>query len=82
MSSIDEIRDARIKKIELLKDRGMNPYPAESKRDISLKEAVDIFETLETNKEIKWVKLSPINRTNKTRIRPILINLTLLITKQ
>ena len=55
MSSIDEIRDARIKKIELLKDRGMNPYPAESKRDISLKEAVDIFETLETNKEIKWV---------------------------
>lgn len=55
MSSIDEIRDARIKKLQLLKDRGVDPYPAESKREISLKDAVDTFEDLEKNKEIKWI---------------------------
>ncbi|MCC7160435.1 lysine--tRNA ligase [Candidatus Nomurabacteria bacterium] len=55
MSSIDEIRDARIEKLKLLKERGMNPYPAESNREISLKEAVDNFEDLEKNKEIKWI---------------------------
>jgi len=55
MSSIDEIRDARIKKIQLLKEKGLNPYPAESKRELSLKEAIDGFADLEKNKEIKWV---------------------------
>ena len=39
MSSIDEIKDARIKKLQLLKERGVNPYPAESKRELYLKEA-------------------------------------------
>ena len=55
MSSIDEIRDARINKIKLLRDKGMDPYPAESKREISLKDAVDSFDTLEKSKEIKWI---------------------------
>lgn len=55
MSSIDEIRDARIKKLELLKERGMNPYPAKSERELSLKDAVDNFEKLESSKEIKWI---------------------------
>lgn len=55
MSSIDEIRDARIKKLELLRKRGVNPYPAESKREISLKDAVENFENLEKNKEEKWI---------------------------
>ncbi len=55
MSSIDEIRDIRIKKLELLKQRGINPYPAESKRELSLKEAVQKFEDLEKSSELKWV---------------------------
>src|SRR3990167_9097355 len=55
MSSIDEIRNARIKKLKLLKDKGVNPYPAESKREISLKEAIDSFEDLEKSKESKWI---------------------------
>ena len=55
MSSIDEIRDARIKKLELLKARGINPYPAESKKELSLIEAIDSFETLEKNNEKKWI---------------------------
>ncbi len=55
MSSIDEIRDARIKKLELLKDRGIEAYPATSKRELSLKEAIDSFENLEKSGEEKWV---------------------------
>ncbi len=55
MSSLDEIRDIRIKKIELLKQKGVNPYPAESKRELSLQEAIDTFETLEKSGEVKWV---------------------------
>ncbi len=47
MSSIDEIRQARIKKLEALKKRGVEPYPAHSQREISLKEASDDFDKLE-----------------------------------
>ncbi|MFZ1020020.1 MAG: lysine--tRNA ligase [Minisyncoccia bacterium] len=55
MSSIDEIRDTRMKKLELLRKRGMNPYPAESKREITLAEAVSGFENLEKDKKAKWI---------------------------
>ncbi len=55
MSSIDEIREIRIKKLELLKERGIDPYPAVSKRELYLKEAIDNFEELEKSGEIKWV---------------------------
>ena len=55
MSSIDEIRDARIKKLELLKEKGINPYPAESKRELTLKEAIEKFDDLEKKAEIKWL---------------------------
>ena len=55
MSSIDEIRDARIKKLELIKSKNINPYPADSKRELSLKEAIDGFDSLEKSKEIKWI---------------------------
>lgn len=56
MSSIDEIRDTRIKKLKLLEARGINSYPAESKREISLKEAVLNFDILEkNNKDSKWI---------------------------
>ena len=55
MSSIDEIRDVRIKKLELLKKKGVSPYPADSKRELSLKEAVEDFEKLEKKKETKWI---------------------------
>ena len=47
MSSIDEIRDAKIKKLKLFKNKGINPYKAESKRELSLKEVIDSFDTLE-----------------------------------
>ncbi|MBI2630888.1 lysine--tRNA ligase [Candidatus Nomurabacteria bacterium] len=46
MSSIDEIRDTRIKKLKLLKEKGINPYPAQSKREISLADAILNFDKL------------------------------------
>jgi lysyl-tRNA synthetase class 2 len=55
MSSIDEIRDSRIKKINLLKERGVNPYPAFSKREITLKNAIDDFDGLSEKGEKKWI---------------------------
>ncbi|MBU0612250.1 lysine--tRNA ligase [Patescibacteria group bacterium] len=55
MSSIDEIKEARIKKLELLKEKGMNPYPAESKRELSLVKAVEIFDDLEKSGNPKWL---------------------------
>ncbi len=61
MSSIDEIRDARIKKLKLLQKKGVNPYPAESKRELALNEAIENFDVLEKparaggKKEIKWI---------------------------
>ena len=55
MSSLDEIRFQRIKKQELLKEKGINPYPSSSKREISLFSAIENFEDLEKNKEIKWI---------------------------
>lgn len=55
MSSIDEIRDIRIKKLAHLRSRGVDPYPAESKREISLKEAIEDFDNLEEKKEVKWL---------------------------
>ncbi len=53
--SIDEIRAIRIKKLELLKKKGMSPYPADSKRELSLKDAADDFSELEKNKAVKWI---------------------------
>ena len=62
MSSIDEIRETRIKKLKLLEKKGINPYPAESLRELSLAEAQENFENLEKlarssggSKTKKWI---------------------------
>lgn len=47
MSSSDEIRAERLKKLELLKEKGVNPYPARTCRTHSLGEVEKHFETLE-----------------------------------
>lgn len=46
MASIEELRNARIKKIELLKDAGMNPYASFVCRDYSIKEVKNYFDKL------------------------------------
>lgn len=55
MSSIDEIRDTRIKKLEILKQKGINPYPAKTRRELSLKQVLEQFESLEKSGENKWI---------------------------
>ncbi len=46
MASLEEIRSERLKKIELLREAGMNPYPIVSNRPTSLPEAVAGFDSL------------------------------------
>jgi len=55
MSSLDEIREERIKKLNLLKQAGLGPYPARSFRELSLKEAIDTFDSLVEKKEKRWL---------------------------
>ena len=43
MASIEEIRAERLKKLELLKERGINPYPIVSKRSMSVADALLSF---------------------------------------
>ncbi len=44
--SLEEIQSVRLKKLALLKDAGMDPYPAATKRDMSLAEAKHGFAAL------------------------------------
>lgn len=46
MSSLDEIRSARLAKLNLLKERGIDPYPAQSERDTANIDAVNGFDAL------------------------------------
>ena len=55
MSSINEIRDTRIKKLELLKEKGVNPFISEPKRELSLAQVLESFDDLEKSGEQKWI---------------------------
>jgi len=44
MSTLEEIRSVRAEKLKKLEDFGMNPYPSEIARDLSLKEIKSQFE--------------------------------------
>lgn len=46
MASIDEIRSARLKKLNFLIEKGINPYPAETHKDISCAEASEQSDNL------------------------------------
>ncbi len=53
--SIEEIRDVRIKKLNLLKERGVNPFSPVSRREINLGMAVENCDTYEKEKSTKWI---------------------------
>lgn len=53
--SIEEIKQVRLNKLEMLKDFGMDPYPAKSKKDFWLKDVKANFESIE--KEGKDISL-------------------------
>mgnify|MGYP006210403379 CR=1 FL=1 len=47
MTSIDELRAERLRKLELLKEKGIDPYPADSKRTHTIGGVLSSFEELE-----------------------------------
>jgi len=51
MASLEEIRTERLRKLELLKKAGVNPYPSSVPRDYSLSEVKSRFLELESTKE-------------------------------
>lgn len=55
MSSIDEIRDVRIKKLKAIEKKGINPYPAETHISMSLGKAIEDFEVLEKEGKEVWL---------------------------
>lgn len=52
MASLQEIREARLKKLSILKERGIDPYPAKVKRDFSLDYVKKNFSDLEKTEKV------------------------------
>lgn len=52
MASLDEIRFARLAKLQLLIEQGINPYPATTLRDLSNAEAIKQFDELKESKTV------------------------------
>ncbi len=52
MASIDEIRQARLNKLELLKKAGINPFPIQSARSIEVSELKTQFDALSGKQEV------------------------------
>lgn len=46
MASLEELRNTRIEKLNLLKSKGINPFPVSAKRDFALSEAIVDFDEL------------------------------------
>ena len=44
MSAFEEIRNDRLKKLELLKEKGVNPFPASVKKSLDIAEILRDFE--------------------------------------
>ena len=51
MSALDEIRAERLKKLTILTNRGINPYPATTNRTHTIKDALLSFDTLSSTLE-------------------------------
>ncbi|MBK5215210.1 MAG: lysine--tRNA ligase [Candidatus Pacebacteria bacterium] len=57
MASIEELRNTRINKIELLKEAGMDSYPVSVPHDYSIKEVKDSFDKLVLTSEEKNISI-------------------------
>lgn len=56
MASLEEIRSERLKKIEILKENGMHPFPVNTKRSLGVSDALASFTKLsKENKKITLV---------------------------
>jgi lysyl-tRNA synthetase class 2 len=54
MASLEELRETRLKKLKLLQENGIDPYPAQSHFDYTLAEVIEKFDEI-GNKEISLV---------------------------
>lgn len=52
MSSIDDLRNERLKKKKLLEEKGINPYPAETHRTDTIEVFLDRFSLYESGKDV------------------------------
>lgn len=52
MASLDEIRAARLAKLKILRDKGVNPYPVSARADVTLREAAEGFNKLAKKREL------------------------------
>ena len=52
MASLEEIRNERLEKLARLEERGVNPYPTTSYRDMEIKDALSNFESLAQSQQI------------------------------
>jgi lysyl-tRNA synthetase class 2 len=52
MSSLEEIRSERLKKLQILRDKGINPYLSKVNRTHDIDLVLNDFSALETNKDI------------------------------
>lgn len=52
MAVFDEIKNARIEKLKILREKGINPYPAKSNREYLLSEVIANFDKLSTSKSL------------------------------
>ena len=48
---LDDIRNIKIKKLETLREQGIDPYPAVSARTHSIAQALEVFDSLSDKKE-------------------------------
>lgn len=52
MASLEEMRNTRLEKLQLLKEKGISAYPAQTHRDMDLQTLKKSFTELEANKKI------------------------------
>ena len=53
MASLEELRNERLRKLELLKERGIDPYPATTARDHAIAAVLERFDELaESEQEV------------------------------
>lgn len=55
MSTLDEIKEARLKKLRILQEKGINPFTAITRRELTIADAIDSFDVLEKEKSTKWL---------------------------
>ena len=55
MASLEEIRSTRLEKLKTLQERGVDPYPVDTERNISIAEVVKSFDDLLKTDETKCI---------------------------